>query len=227
MPTKVKRRRVDGLNPEPSQGHPISHPNEVTFTPKQIWESIRELEGKHPDINQELIEYYAQVARHEGLSGRGVDVAAGLNIFPSRGLVKGGLDGMFLTDRIYNTKDPYPLEPRIHLLHGESTRLPFRDHSMDLVLFHRSLEFIRGYAGGLKPPKINYSVEGLSDRVLESSVAEAVRILKPGGGIVLAEMPADWEGDAAATQLLKSGFKDLHSPIKRLSDKTALVLGRR
>ena len=77
---------------------------------------------------------------------------------------------------------------RVDLLTGDMTALPFEDNSFDVVVSSLAIHNIRGGAGRHK------------------AIDEAVRVLRPGGQLLIADIRATRQHQA---QLAKIGMNDV------------------
>jgi ubiquinone/menaquinone biosynthesis C-methylase UbiE len=77
---------------------------------------------------------------------------------------------------------------RVELHTGDMTALPFEDNSFDLVLSSLAIHNIRGSVGR------------------EKAISEAVRVLRPGGRLIIADIRATRQHQA---QLAKIGMNDV------------------
>jgi len=211
------------------------------MTPKGFLEAVDEFMQAEGNKYKTLEEFYASVAREEGLSGVGADVASGLNPWPSLGLLEGGVSNMYMMDAILEaTDEPFKIRSGLYAMQGEATRLPFNRNSLDVVLFHRCVGNIRG------DPRLLHVVEDLAaleherlsskeadaramelgGNVFHASIQETFDVLRPGG-VFLAEVPTTRAYSELAEITSRAGLVDVRSKTARLGGFHALCVGRK
>ncbi|GEM_PF-1479450 len=217
---------------------PLYHALE-RMSPGEFLGQVNEFLEKGGQRYQQMSGFYKSCALEYGLSGIGADVAAGLDPWPSMGLIEGGLSRMYMVDPIIQpTKKPFEVWPGLYALQGESTRLPFDDESLDVLLFHQCVGDIHGdprllhdvmdlEPDNLSEEEASTRARALGENVIHSSIQEASRVLKPKGTLLVEMRYGEMESCGVCDWLTDGGFEGVCSRTSRLGKVDALCMGRK